>query len=344
MKFVLPIAAFLVLAVASAPAGADKPRRHKVKPGDSIAEIARYHGVEQDDLKELNGLGKSGEIHPGDVLEIPDVLIDGWTRGHVVKPGDTLLRLSKRYKVPVDEIKEINRIGPRGRLQIGRRLVIPTGKRVDASYSSSGADANGKGAKAVRKERWDGKATVVRVRGKSERRTVTMFDKRGRVRMYARRTISQLARSKKGKVKILHPRLIQLLGRVAEHYPGHDIEIISGFRPHKRGKKRSQHSKARAVDFRVRGVSNRELYNYLNTFDKVGVGFYPNSTFVHLDVRDTRYHWTDVSGPGEPARYVKADAPYAAEDMADEAVDDEESVAEDDDANDQPGNQTEGES
>jgi len=314
LKLVLPASLFLAIALAAGGADAKKPRRHKVKPGDSIANIARYHGVEQDDLRDLNGLGKGDEIHPGDVLQIPDVLIDGWTKGHVVRKGDTLARIARRYKVSIDELKEINRIGPKGRLKVGRRLVIPKGKRVDVEYEAAGEGGAKKTVKKVEKERWDGKATVVRVRGKSERKTMTMFDKRGRVRTYARRTISRLARSKKGKVRNLHPRLIRLIGKVAEHYPGKDIEIISGFRPHRRGHKRSQHSKARAVDFRVRGVGNLELYRYLKTFDKVGVGYYPNSTFVHLDVRDRKYTWTDVSGPGEAARYVKEGQSGSAED------------------------------
>ena len=145
-----------------------------------------------------------------------------------------------------------------------------------------------------------------------------MFDKRGRPRAYARRTISQLARSKKGKIRLLHPRLIKLVGAVAEHFPGRTIEIVSGFRPHRRGRRRSQHSKARALDLRVRGVENLELYNYLTTFPKVGVGYYPNSTFVHLDVRDRKYLWTDVSAPGEPARYVRAGEQGSAEQIAHE--------------------------
>ena len=37
---------------------------------------------------------------------------------------------------------------------------------------------------------------------------------------------------------------------------------------------------------------------------KVGVGYYPNSSFVHLDVRkDRSAFWIDYSGPGERAVY-----------------------------------------
>lgn len=51
------------------------------------------------------------------------------------------------------------------------------------------------------------------------------------------------------------------------------------------------------------GVPNAALRDFLRTFDDVGVGFYPNSTFVHLDARDYDAYWVDYAGPGEPPRY-----------------------------------------
>jgi hypothetical protein len=63
--------------------------------------------------------------------------------------------------------------------------------------------------------------------------------------------------------------------------------------------------KGLACDFRVEGIKTTELRDYLRkTFEKVGVGYYPNSTFVHLDVRkDRSAFWIDYSGPGERAVY-----------------------------------------
>lgn len=298
MRSVLLALAAGACLLAVAGGAAARGGQHEVKTGDSIAAIARFYGVDPQALRELNDLDDKDVIRPGDVLAIPEVLVGGWTKSHVVRPGDTLVRVSKRYRVRVRELTELNRIGPDGQLRIGQRLVIPKGRRVDPAGAAAAGDA---GEKATR---WNGKATFVRVRD-SERKTVTMFDQRGRVRTYARRAISRLARSKKGRVRTLNVRLIQLLGKVAEHFPGRTIDIISGYRPHKPGHRRSQHALGRAVDFRVRGVGNRELYEYVKTLPKVGVGYYPNSTFVHLDVRDRKYLWTDVSGPGEPARYVK---------------------------------------
>jgi hypothetical protein len=66
-----------------------------------------------------------------------------------------------------------------------------------------------------------------------------------------------------------------------------------------------------ACDFRINGVRNNELRDYLRRdFEKVGVGYYPNSSFVHLDVRkDRSAFWIDYSGPGERAIY--SDNPLA---------------------------------
>ena len=83
----------------------------------------------------------------------------------------------------------------------------------------------------------------------------------------------------------------------------------------------------------MRGIENIELYNFLKTLPKVGVGYYPNSTFVHLDVRDRKYMWTDVSEPGEPARYVRSGEPGSAEQIASESTEglpDPENFPEDD--------------
>ncbi len=53
-------------------------------------------------------------------------------------------------------------------------------------------------------------------------------------------------------------------------------------------------------------MSKRTLRDYLRSrFSKVGVGYYTNVPFVHLDVRKKRSaFWVDTSGSGQKARYV----------------------------------------
>jgi hypothetical protein len=57
------------------------------------------------------------------------------------------------------------------------------------------------------------------------------------------------------------------------------------------------------------GVSNEQLVAYCRNVSDTGCGYYPNSSFVHLDVRAPRtghVYWIDASGPGESPRYVAA--------------------------------------
>jgi uncharacterized protein YcbK (DUF882 family) len=104
----------------------------------------------------------------------------------------------------------------------------------------------------------------------------------------------------------MHPRLLRLLFETGRHWPGARLEVVSGFRhPTVAKNPRSPHMKGLACDFRVVGVKNTELRDYLRrAFGHVGVGYYPNSSFVHLDVRQGQSaFWIDYSGPGENALY-----------------------------------------
>ncbi len=80
---------------------------------------------------------------------------------------------------------------------------------------------------------------------------------------------------------------------------------MSGYRPQSRG---SQHQTARALDLRVAGVRNEELVAFCKTLTDTACGYYPNSSFVHVDVRNPgtgSVTWIDASGPHEAPRYVK---------------------------------------
>ena len=107
----------------------------------------------------------------------------------------------------------------------------------------------------------------------------------------------------------MDPRLMKLLFQTGHHWPGRRVEVVSGYRhPDVAKNPHSPHMKGLACDFRVEGVKTAELRDYLrHAFDKVGVGYYPNSSFVHLDVRkDRSAFWIDYSGPGERAIYSAA--------------------------------------
>jgi uncharacterized protein YcbK (DUF882 family) len=99
----------------------------------------------------------------------------------------------------------------------------------------------------------------------------------------------------------LHPGLLERLQKVVERFPNHPLEVVSGHRPDARYTSRHHHG--RALDFRVQGITRERLRDFLRTLDETGVGYYPNSSFVHMDVRDDKGYWVDRSGPGERADY-----------------------------------------
>jgi Peptidase M15 len=116
-------------------------------------------------------------------------------------------------------------------------------------------------------------------------------------------------------VRLVHPRLLWAIQRVADAFPWRTIYVFSGYRHDpsgarpKPGTHHSMHSEARALDVYVMGVPNASLFQLCHQLDDVGCGYYPNNKFVHIDVRSPgsgHPFWIDVSAPGEPSVYVDA--------------------------------------
>lgn len=99
----------------------------------------------------------------------------------------------------------------------------------------------------------------------------------------------------------IHPRLLDLVYRIATKFDAHEVRIVSGYRT-PRGGRHSNHAKGRAIDLVVPGASDEEVAKFAREQGFTGVGVYPTSGFVHLDVRDRSYFWVDYSGPGKKNR------------------------------------------
>jgi hypothetical protein len=110
-------------------------------------------------------------------------------------------------------------------------------------------------------------------------------------------------------VHALNAGLLERLQQIADHYPGHAIEIVSGYRPTARVG--SRHRSGDALDLRLDGVDGAELSAFVRGLAATGVGYYPNSGFVHVDVRTEAFYWVDNSGPGQAPRYMTATAANA---------------------------------
>jgi uncharacterized protein DUF882 len=114
---------------------------------------------------------------------------------------------------------------------------------------------------------------------------------------------SVLASWRSGRSYPIHPRLIRLMAQVSDVFGGRPIRVVSGYRE-KSHAKDSHHKHGEAFDFSVDGVPNWAVRDYLRGLADTGVGFYPRSSFVHLDVRQGQAYWIDMSRPGGKPRYV----------------------------------------
>ena len=110
-----------------------------VKKGDSLWSIARANGLTVDELKSLNNLS-SNVLHVGDTLLISSADStgdDGNDNYYVVKSGDTLWSIARKYNLSVNELKALNNLSSNA-LSVGQRLIV--GKESSNDYVVSAGD------------------------------------------------------------------------------------------------------------------------------------------------------------------------------------------------------------
>jgi uncharacterized protein YcbK (DUF882 family) len=99
----------------------------------------------------------------------------------------------------------------------------------------------------------------------------------------------------------VEPRLLDVLYAIQTHFSAQEIRVVSAYRTPHRGTG-SNHGRGRAADFIVPGTSDEEVARFAREIGFCGVGVYPASGFVHVDVRDRSYFWIDSSAPGRRNR------------------------------------------
>lgn len=256
------------------------------------------------------------------------VLVSSWASArttHVVRHGQTLGGIALEYRTSVRELVAANPRLKSRPLRAGQTIVIPGHDDGDAKHGK-GASAATKGA-TERGSRWSSKPKhpgVVHLSrlATTEDAIVTVRDRSGRVPKAAHPVFARMLRAKNGATHAIDPRLIALVGIVSDHFGGRRLEVISGYRPYtpKQHTAHSNHNIGHAMDFRVIGVPNEVVRDFCRTLRNVGVGYYPNSVFVHLDARHDSAFWVDFSRPGEPPRYGEGgvDPDEGASDVSDD--------------------------
>lgn len=229
------------------------------------------------------------------VLAMPN-LAEGADVVHVVQKGEKIEELAKKYNVAVKTIASANKLKDPTHLKSGVKLKIP-GAKVTAAKTFE------------QKPKFPGRAKLIRF-GTAESQEIQLVSKKGKLVPGVLPRVARMMRF--GKLNIEHPiepKLVQLVAQVSDHFGGRPIEIISGFRPKTPTQytPHSNHNVGKAIDMRIPGVPNEVLRDHCRTYKNVGVGYYPNSLFVHFDVRAKNTFWVDLSKPGEAPKYVGKD-------------------------------------
>jgi uncharacterized protein YcbK (DUF882 family) len=123
---------------------------------------------------------------------------------------------------------------------------------------------------------------------------VTLDLASGEVEAQSYRTLRHLMRCQRtGAETPLDPRLIELLYRISQR-TRQKIQIVSGFRaPMFSLATLSYHTRGMAADIRIPGMTPLMVRDLARSMGVKGIGYYPVSQFVHVDVRDEHMEWTD---------------------------------------------------
>lgn len=106
---------------------------HTVQQGESIELLASRYGISRGQIMSLNNL-EGTNLTPGQSLVIKKKSTsDG--KYHIVKPGETLYTIAKRYGVNISKLREINGIDNKS-LFPGQKILVQDGSTIGNSSNS----------------------------------------------------------------------------------------------------------------------------------------------------------------------------------------------------------------
>jgi membrane-bound lytic murein transglycosylase D len=103
--------------------GGSNVDKHRVRSGDTIWDIARMYNTTTSSIRELNGLGRTGKIYPGQLLTIKRSDTAEFIN-HLVSAGETLGAIAKQYRTSVARILVTNGLSDPNSIRVGDNLKI----------------------------------------------------------------------------------------------------------------------------------------------------------------------------------------------------------------------------
>lgn len=112
-----------------------------VKKGDSLYQIASTYGTTVNELKKINNLS-SNLLNVGQIIILPTKIETETTEYdlYIVKKGDSLYQISRKYNITTDELKKINNLNT-NLLNIGQQLKVPKTNELYIIYTVKSGDS-----------------------------------------------------------------------------------------------------------------------------------------------------------------------------------------------------------
>ncbi len=106
---------------------------YRVKRGDTLYGIAKASGIRVSELIKVNRLRRPDRLRVGQRLLVPCRALEdlGNYCSYRVRPGDSVIRLSLKFGVPVKEILEVNNLRLDSVLRVGQILMLPCDSLMD---------------------------------------------------------------------------------------------------------------------------------------------------------------------------------------------------------------------
>jgi len=115
---------------------------HVMGPGENLSQLASQYGISVGELMDLNGLSDPNTISQGQSIIVKKLSATSKPVYHIVKKGETLYSLAKRYGVNISKLRELNNLTNRS-LVPGQRIIV------DEGYNSVNANQYGSIKKEV---------------------------------------------------------------------------------------------------------------------------------------------------------------------------------------------------
>ncbi len=108
--------------------GSDGQLRYRIQRGDTLAKIARRHGISERSLQAANNIPNKHRIYQGQLLILPDGSQTGGSGAapirYTVRKGDSLALIASRFGTTIRQLQALNTIPNRNQIYPGQELLL----------------------------------------------------------------------------------------------------------------------------------------------------------------------------------------------------------------------------